>query len=145
MLTREQILGASDLKTATVDVQEWGGIVSVRMLTSAERDSIAAILSDKSDDAVSRFRHRLIVATMVDDSGARIFFDGEEQLLSGKSAAAIERVFTASARLNGLAAGAVEDAEGNSGAGLSAGSSSASPSASDAASESSATESTPQS
>ncbi len=38
MLSRDQILGASDLPTETVDVPEWGGQVIVRSMTGAERD-----------------------------------------------------------------------------------------------------------
>ena len=37
-LTRDEILGADDLKTESVKVPEWGGTVLVRELTGAERD-----------------------------------------------------------------------------------------------------------
>ena len=46
MLTREQILGLSDLPREEVRIPEWGGVVFVRALTGSERDQLPTICSE---------------------------------------------------------------------------------------------------
>ncbi len=116
MLNRNDILGAADLKTADVEVPEWGGTVRVRMLTGMERDQLAAsiVMSADGKADMTGYRARLVAFTVVDDDGNRVFMDDDVGALCGKSSAALDRVFAASSELNKLGAGSVEDARGNS-------------------------------
>ena len=115
ILTRETILAAQDLLTEDVPVPEWGGTVRVRMFTGTERDAFASSLvgADGKTD-LTNYRARLLAASIVDESGAHPFTDADVAALSGKSALALERVFTVADRLNSTGAAAVDTAEKNS-------------------------------
>lgn len=113
MLTREQILGADDLKSEVVDVPEWGGSVRVSMMSGVARDAFQTSIQD-SDKSISYFQNSLIVATVVGDDGAPLFAMSDLTALRAKSAAAVTRVANVAERLNGFGAKAVETAEKNS-------------------------------
>jgi hypothetical protein len=116
-LTRQAILAASDLTSEEVAVPEWGGTVTVRTLTGTERNAFAASLvgPDGKVDA-RRYNHRLVAASMVDETGAPLFALDEVDMLAAKSGPALERVFAVAERLNGASQQAVEAAEKNSSA-----------------------------
>lgn len=106
-LTKDQILEAIDLKNEPVDVPEWGGSVLVRNMTGADRDAFeSAMVSIDADGTrkpdMSNLRAKLVAMTVVDDSGNRLFTLDDVARLALKSAAALERVFSAAQRLNGL-------------------------------------------
>lgn len=118
-LSKDQILEASDLKTEPVDVPEWNGSVNVRTMTGADRDAFEASLvtvdaSGKVSQNLDNMRVKLLVVTVVDDNGNRLFDEGDIAMLGRKSTAAIERVYAAAARLNGIGAKAEADAAKNS-------------------------------
>lgn len=113
LLSRAAILAAPDLPTQDVAVPEWGGAVRIRGLTGAERDAFeAAIAQRKGKDVrmnLQNVRARLVAMSAVDESGARLFSDGDVAALGEKSAVALERVFTAAMRLSGLTPDDVKD------------------------------------
>jgi hypothetical protein len=112
-LTREQILSADDLPTQDVDVPEWGGSVTVRSMTGAERDAFeAGLMVEEGEDEKNRLnnlRARLCSLCIVDDDGVPLFSPEDVEALGKKSAAALDRVFTKAQTLNGLGAKDVED------------------------------------
>jgi hypothetical protein len=111
-LSRDQILGAEDLKREEVAVPEWGGSVFVRTMTGSERDRFeAAFVRDKSDT-----RARLAAATICDEGGRLLFAPGDIEALGRKSAAALERVFAVAMRLSRVGKDDVDELEGNSAA-----------------------------
>jgi hypothetical protein len=115
LLTAAAILAAKDLKPVTVAVPEWGGDVLVRGLRSAERDAFETAMF-KTEGGVrvlhtQNARARLVVLCCVDEKGERIFTDDDADALGAQSAVALDRVYTAAARLSGLAAGKAEDAK----------------------------------
>lgn len=118
LLTKQAILNAADLRTEDVSVPEWGGTVRARTLTGAERDafesSMTVMVKGERQPNVRNLRARLVAACLVDEGGARLFDDGEVASLGGKSAAALDRVFSICQRLNGFTAADVEDMEKNS-------------------------------
>ena len=120
-LTRDQILQAKDIQTEEVPVPEWGGAVLVRGLTGEERDGYeASIMSLRGTDAQLNLRNaraKLVVKSVVDADGARLFSDQDVAALSNKSAAALQRVFEVAQRLSGLTANDVEELTKNSGNG----------------------------
>lgn len=105
-LDKEAILGAQDLKMERVEVPEWGGEVCVRCMTGAERDEFENEAWDVRGDDVKvnreNFRARLLVRTITDEGGKRLFSNQDLAALGAKSARALDRLFAAATRLNGL-------------------------------------------
>ncbi len=105
-LNKAEILAKDDLKTEEVFVPEWDAWVKVRSLQANERDSFEAstVVRDgkKITTNLSNIRARLCLLCMVDENGERLFDDGDTFPLGGKSAAALDRIFTVCQRLNGL-------------------------------------------
>ena len=122
-LTREQILGASDIQTETVAVPEWGGDVLVRGLTGKERDDFEGGLLQGKGKArtmsLAQFRAKLVALSVVDEAGKRMFSTGDVEWLGSKSAAALSRVAEVAARLSGLSDEDVEEMTKNSESGQS--------------------------
>jgi len=106
ILTREQILGANDMKTEPVEVPEWGGSVIVRGMTGVERDRLEQdSVKGKGNDAkinLINMRARMVAASVVDESGKHLFGSSDIEMLGNKSAAALTRVFTVAQRLSGF-------------------------------------------
>lgn len=118
ILTKAQILAATDLKSEQVAVPEWGGDVLVRMMTGAERDAFEASLASTNKDGkrgngLANMRARLVAMTAVDESGSLLFSESDIDLLGKKSAAALERVFSASLRLNKMTDDSAKEVEKN--------------------------------
>lgn len=128
-LSKADILSADDLPAETVKVPEWGGAVRVRSLTGAERDAFEASMFEgtgkKARMNSANLRARLVALCVVDEAGERLFADEDVEALGAKSAAALDRVFSAAQRLNGFTSADVEELEGNSESGPSAASTSA--------------------
>ena len=106
-LTREQILGAADIQTEEVHVPEWGGTVLVRGLTGAERDRFEMSMGEVTQGKrvqwrVQNIRARLCVLAIVDETGKQVFTQADVPMLTEKSAAALDRVFSVASRLSGL-------------------------------------------
>jgi len=117
ILSKADILGAVDLQKESVDVPEWQGEVYVRGLTGAERDQFEnSIISMRGKDQkinLSNIRAKLASLSICDEDGNRLFTDADVQVLSQKSAAALQRIFAVAQRLSGLAAEDVKElAEG---------------------------------
>lgn len=107
ILTRDQILGADDIQTETVDVPEWGGSVLVRGLSGTERDALEAEVVQANNDGstsleLKNLRARLVSLSVVDEDGERLFSDRDVEMLGQKSAHALQRVFAVAQRLSGL-------------------------------------------
>jgi hypothetical protein len=117
LLTKEQILNATDLPVEDVPVPEWGGAVRARTLTGAERDAFEVASSQAREKfgfeaAARNYRARWAAACLVGEDGRPLFAAADVEALGGKSSAALDRVLRAANRLNGL--GDPEDAAKNS-------------------------------
>lgn len=124
MLTRDAILGASDIEIETVDVPEWGGSVRVKGLTASQRDKYERSLiqtnsKGKSELTLANARARLVALTVVDDDGGLMFSDADVLTLGTKSAAAMDRIYGVASRLAGLSDDDMDELVGNSEAGQS--------------------------
>ena len=128
-LNKQEILAKEDLKTEDVFVPEWGAWVKVRTLNASERDHFEAGTvqrnGKKTTTNLENIRARLCLLCLVDENGERLFQEEDTYPLGGKSAAALDRIFTVAQRLNGLRDEDVEELAGNSPAGPSAASPSA--------------------
>ncbi len=118
-LSKDQILGADDLPREEVRVPEWGGSVWVRSMTGMERDAFESSMLEEKDGKsratnMRNIRARMAVLCCVDENGDRLFSHSDEKAVGGKSAAALERIFTVAQRLNGLTNDDVEELAGNS-------------------------------
>lgn len=110
-LTRDSILTARDGKTVEVDVPEWGGSLFVRILSGSQRDQLDGyICAKKGTEDYAGVRALLVQLAACDGSGALLFTPADIPAISERNSIALQRVFDAAARLNGLNAGAVEEA-----------------------------------
>jgi hypothetical protein len=117
LLDKSAILGASDLKSEDVAVPAWGGTVRIRTMTGAERDEFRASIATTEGESgvpIGKFSAALLVATCVDESGARLFTADDMAALQAKAAASLDAPTAVAMRLNGLGANAMEVAEKNS-------------------------------
>lgn len=115
---KSAILGAPHLKTETVNVPEWGEGVSVIVseMSGLSRDAFYAKKDAKKDLSISESQAALLIATVVDETGAPVLDEADVDSLRAQSSAAMDRLVTVAVRINGLNAGATEDAVKNSGA-----------------------------
>lgn len=107
LLTRDQIMAAQDMVFEIVDVPEWGGAVRIRSLNGLERDAFEAAIAAPQQSGKVKFnttnmRARLCAMSICDESGQRLFKDSDVMELGKRSAAALDRVFSAAQRLSGL-------------------------------------------
>lgn len=117
-LSREDILGASDLQYEDVEVPEWGGTVRLRGLTGSERDEFeAGIVRRRGRDVeanLQNIRAKLVSLAAVDEDGKRLFSEADVAALGRKSARALDRLFSVAQRLSGLTDNDVEELAKNS-------------------------------
>ena len=109
VLSRDSILACDDAKLERVEMPEWGGAVCVRTLTGAERDVFEKRAMSDGKVAVDQLRAVLVVMTAADAKGAALFTMADIVAVNGKSAAALDRIFTVALRLNGMSAAEVEE------------------------------------
>jgi len=116
-LTRDQILATLNQPLPSEDVQvpEWGGTVRVKTLNLLERESIGDFLAllKNEEERGAALKSVVIMATVVDEAGVRIFPDFKEypKLLQAPGSL-MERVWKVANRLNRI--WGVEGPEGNS-------------------------------
>ncbi|WP_085508499.1 hypothetical protein [Burkholderia pseudomallei] len=112
------ILGAARLKTESVDVPEWGEGVSVIVseMSGHARDAFYAKKEANKAMPISESQAALLLATVVDESGAPVLDEADIESLRAQSTAALDRIVAVAVRINGLQASATEDAAKNSAA-----------------------------
>ncbi len=120
-LNKAEILAQDDLKTEDVQIPEWGGAwVRVRTLNASERDHFEASTVQRNGKKVTtnleNIRARLCLLCLIDEEGNRLFDEGDTFPLGGKSASALDRIFTVAQKLNGLRDSDVEELAGESNA-----------------------------
>lgn len=110
LLTKEQILSATDRKFKVIDVPEWGGTVRVAQISVADRLNLQLLQQEKREKegdkaGVGALILGLCALSIVDEQGTRLFSDEDIEALGKKSAAAIDKIFDAADELNGITAG----------------------------------------
>ena len=106
-LSRADILKGPDL--ISVDMPEWGGAVLLRPLSA--KAAMAIIGDDQRQSAVAA---KLIVASLVDESGERLFSDDDVAVVEDLDAKAVLRLSREIMRLNGLGGDDIERTAGES-------------------------------
>ena len=112
MLNRADILCKVTMAVEKIKVPEWGGEVFIREMTAAERDGWEATAFGENADKTC-IRARLACICLCDDKGARLFSDTDLPSLGKLSASALDRIFTASMKVNRLRKSDVEELEKN--------------------------------
>jgi len=106
LLSRTDIFAIDDSSYEDVEVPEWGGTVRVKALTGRERieyeKSIVEQRGTKLRLTLSDANSRLVQLAATDEQGRRLFSRADIEALSGKSAAALNRVVEVARRLAGL-------------------------------------------
>ncbi|MGE7136222.1 hypothetical protein ACQKIE_01160 [Luteibacter sp. NPDC031894] len=117
-------------------MKEWGGSVRLQELSASDRDQWEAEqIIVLADGAGAKFnpkhaRARLVVRSLVDETGRRLFKDDEVAALGSLAASTMQKLFNKARKLNAISADDMKELEGNSDAAPSAGGSSTSASAS---------------
>lgn len=110
------ILNADDMKFEIVEVPEWGGKVRIRSMSGEERDAFeSSIAGEGTKMNTQNIRAKLAMLTIVKANGERIFTKEQIEALGKKSAAALNRVYEASAKLSAITKKDVEELAKNSG------------------------------
>lgn len=111
---REDILQYEDHGRRCVDVPEWGTQVYVRTITALERDVYdQSLLKREGGVNLEGVRARLVALCAVDKDGEQLFRQDDWRWLNGKSARAVDRIFTVALEVNGMREEDVAQAEKN--------------------------------
>jgi hypothetical protein len=112
-LTAAEILGMEDIVEELVDVPEWKGTVRVRGLTGRERDAYeASLLEQRGRNTranLQNARAKLVVLSVRNVDGSRMFNEAQIGELSAKSASALNRVWKKALELSGMGDADVEE------------------------------------
>ena len=105
-LSREAILKRGDLEVQELEVPEWGGCVFLRPMSGAQRDEFEQLAMERRSGQsvdIRGLKVKLVCASVCNAEGKLLFAgNDDEKKLNEKSASAINRIFQAAARLNGL-------------------------------------------
>lgn len=112
LLSAAAILSAPDLPHEDVAVPEWGGTVRIRTMMSRERDQFEGWLLANSGKH-ENVRGHLVALCAVGEDGQRLFTIEQAAALGEKSAKAMDRLFEAAQRLNGMGVADIKDLEKN--------------------------------
>jgi hypothetical protein len=109
-LDRTHILEVRDCKAEPLAVSEWGGTVWIKSMSGAERDAFRTAITDAPPGDVGRFTAALLVLTLVDEAGVKLFELADVDALAAKSASVLDRVAKEAMRVNGMSEVATDDA-----------------------------------
>jgi hypothetical protein len=102
---RERILGLDDITRELVDVPEWECKIEVRSMTARER-SLMIANAVTSNEGVVRWADlypAMVVACSFDpETGEQIFEPGDEEVLTQRNAAPVERLAMTAMRVSGM-------------------------------------------
>lgn len=98
-----------DLPFKIVAIPEWGGEVAIRAMTATDRKTLEAYTKKKA--LPENYTAKVLVRSIVDGDGNRIFSDDDADLLGQKSARVLYRLFEVARRLGAEADGpAIQEA-----------------------------------
>jgi hypothetical protein len=114
MLTRDEILSKAVLKRETVTVPDLGGDVILQEMSGTQRDAWEQSLQsrDKQGNLVNA-RAKLVVATLVNEDGTRMFSDDDVDCVGEIPFSVLDRICDVALRLNHLRPQDVEEAKKN--------------------------------
>jgi len=105
----EQIKAGADLPFKDIEVPEWNCKVRISSMTAGDRmkyeTSVFEVDTGNAAGGKMKkkdFRSELVARCMVDGSNKRLFNDDQIDILSGKSANVLHRLFTEALEINGM-------------------------------------------
>ena len=121
-LNRDAIIGIKDYGSKEVEVPEWGGSVYLRKWTGKDRSLFWSKSVKASDEGAEMnwdtlFENQTLVVAMslCDENGDKLFSTTDEDLaiLGAKDGDIIQRLYTESLLINGLAQSSIGEAAKN--------------------------------
>jgi hypothetical protein len=110
MNLKDQILAAAlKRKTQVFPIKAWGVDAFIRVMTGTERDAWEGQMFADGKPKTEKFRVVLLVKTLADGEGERIFNEGEIATLSEMDSKELDRLFDLASEANGLSKKDVED------------------------------------
>ena len=91
-LSKDDIFKADDLPTKDIDIPEWGGTLTIRTLTGAERDQFESAFVNQDQIDIRGLKARLIQLTVQNGDGQPMFTKADLQKINSKSASVIDRI-----------------------------------------------------
>lgn len=114
MLTRDEILSKTKLKTQVVSVPEWGGDILVSEMSGTKRDAWEQTLQDRdSKGHLVSPRAKLLIATVVDETGECLFTEKDTDQIGKLSASSLIAICNVAQKLNKLMAEDLEESVKN--------------------------------
>jgi hypothetical protein len=114
ILSKADILAASDMHREEVFVPEWGGTIIVSSFTADAKDAMEYRLQDLSKKLGVGIRAAYVGLAIIDEHGQRLFTDEEIPMLGTKFAGAVDRVFEVVSRVNRISQADLDELEKNS-------------------------------
>ena len=114
--TADQVLGKDDTQYELVPCPEWGFVARVRSLSGGECDAYQkTIIGNQGKLNLDNITARLVMLSVVNAAGKRVFDDSTLFQLTKKNAAPLNRLGAVCKRLNGLTDADQEELVKNSG------------------------------
>jgi|SRR5665213_1292476 len=112
---KEQIIEAAGRnKGKTVAVKAWGVDAHIRVMSGTERDAFEAAIFTDGKMNKEKFRSRLLVKTLADAEGKRVFDEADINQLSEMDSIELDRLYTLAAKTNALSKSDVDELTKNS-------------------------------
>ena len=111
-LRRDQALGVADRKREAVEVPEWDATVHLSEMSLTLGQEYVALIGASEGDETGLVT-ALLVRTIVDENGERLFTDDDGEALAGMSLKVLKRLFAIAGRLNGVTDEGLAQLEGN--------------------------------
>lgn len=115
---RKLVASADDRQHEYIDIPEWSLRLRIQSLTARERDRYEATLitqkKGKTEINMRDARARIAVLCVVDEDGNRVWSEADVEMLTTKSANAMNRIFLMAKKLSGIGDSEIEDLEKNS-------------------------------
>lgn len=102
-LTREDVLGADDLKRESVDCPEWGGTVWVQELTAADSMEYDVWIFENREDKTAIMKGMNAMMVMLcacNEEGERLFSNKDLAEINSKSPEPVIRIASAAFAIN---------------------------------------------
>lgn len=108
-LTKDDIIAADDSGLLEVQVPEWGGSLFIRVMSVGERDAYENDWIQNKHRGVENFRAKFLQRVLCDSNGKLLFVAAELDLLAGKSAKVMSRLWQKAMEHNAFTDADVEE------------------------------------
>lgn len=95
-LNKNDILAASDIEVAEIEIPQWGGTIHVKGMNGRQRGifetSAVRFVRENKADAMSGMREQIAAWCICDENGKRLFSDDDAAKLGEKSGEALDLI-----------------------------------------------------